>query len=109
LPRSAHSRCHHRFCGSAAWDGDVKQKARPGRKSQRVAHVLPRPAAAMLLDGVSYGVNAALQARSHEQRLHRCQAPERERDVSSPPLVLRLGARHDWVAGGRPVNHTYRP
>jgi hypothetical protein len=30
LPRWAHSRCHHRFCGSAAWDGDVKQGARPG-------------------------------------------------------------------------------
>ena len=48
LPRWAHSKCHHRFCGLAAWDGDVKQKSATGLKSHSAAHVLPRPTCGML-------------------------------------------------------------
>ena len=92
--------------GSAAWDGDVKQKSATGLKSHSAAHVLPRPTCGML---------PAVENRPTFWLCHwvpasvRCQAPKREHDDVSTCLADWLAARHDRTAGGRPVNHTYRP
>jgi hypothetical protein len=104
LPRWAHSRCHHRFCGLCRLGRRREAKSATGLKSHSIAHVLPRPALTMLPEAGERD-----QASPQLRCQLRCQAPERGCDVLSTSLALWLCARHDRAAGGRPVNDTYRP
>ena len=111
LPRWAHSKCHHRFCGLCRLG-----RRREAKERDRAEEPLgrSRPTASYVRNATRCRKSTSILAWHWASalpsgRFLRCQAPKRERDDVSTCLAVWLAARHDRRAGGRPVNHTYRP